>query len=129
MTGDAAEVDDVGETGGNGDAGEGGGRGDIGEGGGRGDMGEGGGRGDIGEGGPKGDAEEEGRGDTGDGGTSIALWFVMPCQTALAHRDVRLGANEETSPEGVSVSSPSSRNPCSELSDGSGEGEEGVEVL
>jgi hypothetical protein len=45
----------------------------------------------------------------------------------LAHRELRLGADEETSTDGVSVSLPSSRGSSSELSDVSGE--EGDEVF
>lgn len=93
--------------------------GDLGE---TGGSGEGGGRGDAGEEDRKGDVEDEGRGEAGDGGASIAVLFVIPCQTTSANRDVRLGADEETSTEGVSVSSPSSNGSSSELSDISGEG-------
>lgn len=53
----------------------------------------------------------------------MALWFVIPCQTTLANRDARPGAEEEASAEGVSVSSPSSRASSSDFSDISGEEE------
>ncbi len=52
---------------------------------------------------------------------------MIPCQTTLANRDVRLGADEETSTGGVSVPPLSSRSSSSELSDISGEeGDEGL---
>ena len=59
----------------------------------------------------------------GDEGTSMALWFVIPCQTTLASRDVKVGAEDAASTWGVSVSSPSFRDfdSSSELSDMSGE--------
>jgi len=98
--------------------------GDCGETGGSDNVGECG-AGDTGEG-ARGDAGGERAGDMGDGGTSKALWFVIPCQTALASRDVKLGVEEVASTEGISVSPPSFRDSgSSELSDvcdeGSGE--------
>jgi hypothetical protein len=60
----------------------------------------------------------------GDGGTSMALWFVIPSQTTLASRDVIPDVGEAASTGDVSVSSPSFRDfdSSSELSDMSGEG-------